>query len=155
MSDEVKPVAAAGDAAGFRPRILLVDDCEDMRLYLRRVLELHSCEIAEASSGEEALSRAAVFAPELVLLDMTMPGGIDGLEVCRRLRTACTEGIPPAVVLASARGNVADVDAARDSGAHGYLVKPCSPAQVIGLIDNLELYLLRPECGFPHVWPYG
>ena len=67
-------------------KILIVDDHADIRRLIRLTLEFAEYEIREAQDGEIALRMAQEVAPDLVLLDVMMPGPIDGLEVCRRLR---------------------------------------------------------------------
>jgi len=78
-----QPARPNGDAS--RARVLIVDD-EDLILnFLRTGLRYEGFEVAEAHSGEEALSLAAQFKPDIVVLDLMLPG-TDGYEVCRRLR---------------------------------------------------------------------
>lgn len=117
-------------------KILIVDDHADIRRLIRMTLEFEDYDIREAADGESALVAAAQMQPDLVLLDVMMPGGIDGLEVCRRLRAA-HGGCGPRVVMLSARGQARDREAGLQAGADTYLVKPFSPLQLIDCIASL------------------
>ncbi len=99
--------------------VLIVDDDPLLAAALRRPLAYEGFEVEVASSGEEALARALDHAPDLVVLDVLLPG-IDGLEVCRRLRRA---GDVPVLML-TARGEVAERVAGFEAGADDYLAKP-------------------------------
>jgi two-component system response regulator MprA len=100
-------------------RILVVDDDPEITAFLRRGLVYEGYQVETASNGEEALARAREREPDLVVLDVMMPG-MDGLEVARRLRQ--TGGVP--IIMLTARGQVVDKVAGLDSGADDYLVKP-------------------------------
>ncbi|MEX1177133.1 MAG: response regulator [Nitriliruptor sp.] len=103
-------------------RVLIVDDDEDIRTYLDVTLALDGFEVIEAESGQQALDQARRGDPDLILLDVMMPG-MDGLEVLRRLREdARTAHLP--IVLLTARGQAADTVEGLDAGADGYLTKP-------------------------------
>lgn len=114
-------------------KILIVDDHADIRKLIRMTLEFEAYEIHEAADGESALHAAQTLRPDLVLLDVMMPGGIDGLEVCRRLR-ASPELAGVHVMLLSARGQARDREAGLQAGADAYLIKPFSPLQLIDSI---------------------
>ena len=102
-----------------RPRVLVVDDEELILNFLRTGLRYEGFELAEARSGDEALSRAAKFKPDLVILDLMLPG-LDGYEVCRRLRGDPEVGI----LMLTAKDAVGDRVRGLDLGADDYLVKP-------------------------------
>jgi two-component system response regulator MprA len=99
--------------------ILVVDDDPLLAAALRRPLAYEGFEIEVATSGEEALGRALDHPPDLVILDVLLPG-IDGLEVCRRLRQAGEV----AVLMLTARSEVPERVAGFEAGADDYLVKP-------------------------------
>jgi two-component system, OmpR family, response regulator MprA len=101
-------------------RVLIVDDEPAVRAALDRALRLDRYEIALAGDGREALDRLAEARHDAVVLDVMMPG-IDGLEVCRRLREA---GDRTPVLMLTARDAVDDRVAGLDAGADDYLVKP-------------------------------
>ena len=102
-------------------KILVVDDERAVRESLRRALELEGYEIDLAEGGEEALRRLASSAePDAMILDVLMPG-VDGLEVCRRLRS---DGSRLPVLMLTARVEVEDRVEGLDAGADDYLTKP-------------------------------
>lgn len=117
-------------------RVLIVEDQADIRKLIRMTLEFEPYEVHEASDGAEGLRLALALRPELILLDVMMPGQLDGLEVCSRVR-----GDPgmagTRVVLLTARGQVKDRDAGQQAGADEYLIKPFSPLQLIETIERL------------------
>ena len=117
-------------------KILIVDDHSDIRKLIRMTLEFDGYEIHEAVDGESALQVASAVRPDLVLLDVMMPGAVDGLECCRRLR-ADPVLAGAHVMLLSARGHARDREAGLQAGADTYLVKPFSPLQLIDCIAAL------------------
>lgn len=117
-------------------RILIVEDQPDIRKLIRMTLEFEGHEIHEASMGAQGLQLTAELAPDLVVLDVMMPGDLDGLRVCQAIKSdPALSAIK--VVMLSARGQSRDRDQGRDAGADGYLVKPFSPLQLIEVIDKL------------------
>lgn len=114
-------------------KILIVDDHADIRRLIRMTLEFEKYEIREASDGEEALAVLGAFNPDLVLLDVMMPGALNGLEVCRHIKSSSAPG-SPCVILLTARGQAKDREAGMQAGADRYLVKPFSPLQLIDCI---------------------
>ncbi|MEK8051557.1 response regulator [Ideonella sp. DXS22W] len=118
------------------PRVLIVDDQPDIRRLIRMTLEEEPFELQEAADGDEALAVVAAWRPDLILLDVMMPGRHDGLQVCASVRAdpalAATR-----VVLLSARADGGDREAGRAAGADEYLTKPFSPLQLLETIDRL------------------
>lgn len=115
-------------------RILITDDQPDLRRLIRWSLESDDNEIEEAVNGDEALQKARSMRPDLMVLDVMMPGTLNGLQVCQAVKSdAGLAHIP--VVLLSARGQVSDIREGTQAGADGYVIKPFSPqrlAQVVG-----------------------
>jgi len=108
-----------------RRMVLVVDDEEDILELLRYNLTKEGFEVECALTGEEALDAARTKRPDLVILDLMLPG-IDGLEVCRRLkRDPKTEPIP--IVMLTAKGEETDVVTGLELGADDYVTKPFSP----------------------------
>ena len=99
--------------------ILLVEDDPRIRQVLELALRDHGYEVRTAATGEQALDEVALRRPDVLLLDLMLPG-IDGLEVCRRLRL---EGDLP-IIAVTARGDSADVVAGLEAGADDYVTKP-------------------------------
>ena len=122
------------------PTVLVVDDEPAIRESLERALALESYAIALAADGEAALTRLAENPVDAVVLDLAMPG-IDGIEVCRRLRRA---GDRTPVLILTARDAVADRVDGLDAGADDYLVKPFALAE---LKARLRALLRRREPG--------
>jgi two-component system response regulator MprA len=100
-------------------RILVIDDDQNIVSFLRRALSYSGYQVEVARDGEAGLSRALQVSPDLVVLDIMMPG-LDGYEVCRRLRAG---GEVPILML-TAKDEVADRVRGLDVGADDYLVKP-------------------------------
>jgi two-component system response regulator MprA len=101
-------------------RILVVDDDRSVRDAVRRALTLGGYEVESADDGREALQRLSTAPPDAVVLDVGMPE-IDGLEVCRRVRSS-GDRVP--ILMLTARDSVSDRIDGLDAGADDYLVKP-------------------------------
>ena len=115
-------------------KVLVVDDERAVRDSLRRALELEGYAVELAGDGEEALERLGGPAPaDAVILDVLMPG-IDGLEVCRRLRAEDNE-VP--VLMLTARTEVDSRVAGLDAGADDYLSKPFALAELLARLRAL------------------
>ena len=117
-------------------KILLIEDHPDLRRLVRMTLEFDDFEIHEAVNGTVGLAAARQLRPDIVLLDVMMPGAIDGLEVCRQVR-ADPHLAHTRVVLLTARGQSEDQAAGSRAGADAYLVKPFSPLQLIETVQRL------------------
>jgi two-component system response regulator MprA len=115
-------------------KILVVDDERAVRDSLRRALELEGYEIELAADGNEALSRLeSTDEPDAIILDVLMPG-VDGLEVCRRLRSA---GNTLPVLMLTARTEVEDRVAGLDAGADDYVTKPFALEELLARMRAL------------------
>lgn len=117
-------------------RVLIVEDQTDIRKLIRLTLEFEDFEIHEASDGASGLSMARAIKPDILLLDVMMPGEMDGLQVCRHIKQEPTTRHMK-VVLLTARGQARDREAGQQAGADEYLVKPFSPLQLIETIERL------------------
>ena len=124
-----------------RPRVLVVDDEPNIRRALRVWLADHGYDVRLAASGEEALDAAAVAPPDVVILDLVLPG-LSGLEVCRGLR----EWSQAPILVLSARGEERDKIEALDLGADDYLTKPFGMGE---LLARLRAMLRRTSGGSP------
>jgi two-component system response regulator MprA len=113
--------------------ILIVDDDNRMTSALRRTLAYAGYQVSIAVNGEGALSIVRIRPPDLVILDLMLPG-INGFEVCRRLRSA---GDDIAVLMLTARDAVEDRVAGFDTGADDYLVKPFALEELLARVKAL------------------
>jgi DNA-binding response OmpR family regulator len=107
-------------------KILVVDDDPTVREVVLSYLKAEQYEVAEAADGEQALSLIGNERPDLVVLDVMLPG-LDGLEVCRRVRAHST--LP--VILLTARGAESDRVVGLELGADDYVAKPFSPRELV------------------------
>jgi len=114
-------------------RILVVDDDAKIRTVVRRGLAYEGYRVVEAGSGEEGLEKAREHLPDLVILDVMMPG-MDGLEVTRRLRSS---GDEIAILMLTARDDVKDRVEGLENGADDYLVKPFSFEELLARVHAL------------------
>jgi two-component system response regulator MprA len=114
-------------------RILVIDDDPKIRSVVRRGLVYEGFRVTDAGSGEEGLDKARDQTPDLVVLDVMLPG-IDGLEVCRRLRDA---GDDVAILMLTARDEVKDRVEGLETGADDYLVKPFSFEELLARVRAL------------------
>src|SRR5215469_10469256 len=117
----------------MKAHILIVDDDPRITDLLRRVLAYEGYSITVAASGTEALNRALERPPDLVVLDIMLPG-LDGLEVARRLRAA---GDTVPILMLTARDTVADRVKGLEIGADDYLVKPFAPEELVARVKAL------------------
>jgi two-component system response regulator MprA len=113
--------------------ILLVDDDPRLTSALRRTLSYEGYQISTASDGESALNQIRLRPPDLLILDLMLPG-INGIEVCRRLRSA---GETMAVLMLTARDAVADRVSGLETGADDYLVKPFATEELLARVKAL------------------
>lgn len=127
-----------------RETLLLVDDNPTNLQVLRQTLQGIDCKMLIAKNGERALSIAVEDHPDLILLDIMMPG-IDGFEVCRRLKSdVATEDIP--VIFLSALGDTEDKVRGLQLGAVDYVSKPFQPEEVKARVNtHLTIHRLRRE----------
>jgi two-component system, OmpR family, alkaline phosphatase synthesis response regulator PhoP len=115
-----------------KEKILVVDDEEDILELMRYNLAREGYEVLAVTTGEKALETTRSQLPDLVLLDLMLPG-IDGLELCRTLgNDEKTAAIP--IVMVTAKGEEADIVAGLELGAEDYITKPFSPRVLIARI---------------------
>jgi CheY-like chemotaxis protein len=124
-----------GERANGRPTVLVCDDEEVLRMLVRATLDGGGYDIVEACDGDEALERTRSHRPDLILLDLMMPGR-SGQEVLRELRRdAATANTP--VIMLTARAQAADREAMDLAGATHYLTKPFSPIGLAALVTEV------------------
>jgi two-component system, OmpR family, phosphate regulon response regulator PhoB len=116
-------------------RVLVVDDEPDVLLLCRLNLEQRGHQVLEAPDGDEALDLARREAPDLVVLDLMLPG-IDGYQVLQTLRAdEATSGIP--VLVLTAKSLQADRERSRQLGAAAFLTKPFLPDELCDMVDGV------------------
>ena len=120
--------------------VVIAEDDRDIRELVELILHEEGHATVPASDGLAALEACRTARPDVVLLDVSMPGELNGLEVCRRIR-ADVELRPVRVMLLTARARDQDVTAGYAAGADDYLVKPFSPTELTRRIEDL---LRRP-----------
>jgi two-component system alkaline phosphatase synthesis response regulator PhoP len=112
--------------------ILVIEDDEDIRRLVSLTFGKEGYKIIEAVSGEDGLKKAAAAPPDLIVLDLMLPG-LDGLEVCRLLkRGEATQATP--IVMLTAKGEESDIVAGLELGADDYITKPFSPRVLVARI---------------------
>ncbi|WJV50221.1 response regulator transcription factor [Streptomyces flavofungini] len=137
----------AGSGQGRGARVLVVDDDRTVAEVVTGYLNRAGYEVEQAEDGPVALERAAARRPDLVVLDLMLPG-MDGLEVCRRLR----EQGPVPVIMLTARGDEDDRILGLEVGADDYVTKPFSPRE---LVLRVESVLRRSRASAPGPHPGG
>ena len=118
-----------------KERILVVEDDEDILQLLKYNLAKEGYQVTGVTSGEEALKVMKSGAPDLVLLDLMLPG-VDGLEVCRRLKREAQTGQIPIIML-TAKGEEADIVTGLELGADDYITKPFSPRVMLARVRTV------------------
>ena len=117
-------------------RVLMVEDQADIRKLIRMTLEFESWQVHEAVDAPSGVALAREVRPDVVLMDLMMPGEFDGLEACRLIK-ADPELAGVKLVVISAKGLASDVEASKAAGADDYLFKPFSPLQLVDTIERL------------------
>jgi two-component system KDP operon response regulator KdpE len=126
-------------------RILVVDDEPQIRRVMRTTLTAEGYIVSDARSGEEALERLREDLPDLILLDMNMPG-MGGLETCRSIRS----GSDAAIIMLTVRNTEQDKVDALDAGADDYITKPFNSRELLARIRAaLRRLPLSPDSGPP------
>lgn len=116
-------------------RVLIVEDQADIRELVRMTLEIEDLDIHEAENGDMGLQMVRRLKPDLVLLDVMMPGPLDGFAVCSQIKAdASLKRIK--VVILSAKGQDSDKQQGKQAGADGYLTKPFSPRQLLEVVGK-------------------
>lgn len=113
---------------------LIVDDNWQLRELVKMTLSFSDFELHEAEDGQEALKLIKAIKPEVVLLDIMMPGELSGLDVCREIK-ADRDLSDIRVIILSAKGQKLDLEAGEHAGADAYFVKPFSP---LSLLDSIR-----------------
>ena len=118
-------------------RILIVEDQVEIRKLIRMTLEFEDFELFEAANGDDGLELVRQLRPDYVILDVMMPGELNGFDVCGRIKA--DKSLRQArVILMTALGSPEDRQHGRNAGADAYLVKPFSFLKLLETIDTLR-----------------
>lgn len=116
--------------------ILVVEDQPEIRKLIAMTMEYGEFEVHESDNGTHALHMVRALRPHIVLLDVMMPGELDGYQVCERIKLNPEFARTPVVML-TARGQKADFELGKKAGADSYLTKPFSPLELIETVERL------------------
>ncbi|MFE3607584.1 response regulator [Streptomyces goshikiensis] len=132
------------------PRVLLIEDDPSIREGVGLGLRRRGHEVSAAETGEDGLALMASFRPELVLLDLMLPG-INGVQVCRRIRE--TSQVP--IIMLTARGDDFDIVVGLEAGADDYIVKPARTEVIEARVKAVLRRLSTPAGSRPGVEFHG
>ena len=121
------------------PRILLIDDDAKLGMLLRAYFSRFDLELESALEGDSGLRKMTAFDPDLVILDIMLPGR-DGFELCREIRK--TSSVP--IIMLTARGDVTDRVVGLEVGADDYVAKPFEPRELVARIQTILRRVQRP-----------
>jgi DNA-binding response OmpR family regulator len=116
------------------PSVLIIDDEPALRKIVSRVFEQRGYAVMEADNGVDGLNSALDSKPDLIVLDLMMPG-IHGFEVCKGIR-ANKVGYRPVIIVTSAKSYKPDIDKATEVGADAFLVKPTDLNELLRIADE-------------------
>jgi DNA-binding response OmpR family regulator len=117
-------------------RILIVEDSDSIRSMIRTLMTARGHDVEAVSTGAKGIDAALVRRPDVVLLDLHLPGSFDGFYVCRRLREALpTSSVP--IMIISAMDDDATKAKAMEAGATAYYTKPFSPTALLKELESL------------------
>jgi two-component system alkaline phosphatase synthesis response regulator PhoP len=117
-------------------KILVVDDDRGVRTFVIHMLEHEGYRVVIAADGEEALEKVETERPDLVVLDIMLPGK-NGYQVCRSIKSGSGPHPPPPILMLSAKDQPSDRYWATRVGADGYLTKPFDPSDLLDAVQTL------------------
>jgi DNA-binding response OmpR family regulator len=118
-------------------RILIVEDSDSIRRMIEALVKARGYDVTAVPTGSKGLDLAFETPPDVVLLDLNLPGSYDGFEVCRRLRgNPLTRAVPVVIITAMADGE--SKRKALEAGASAYYTKPFSPTALLKEIDSFK-----------------
>lgn len=117
-------------------KILVVDDSQEIRDLVEMTLRRSGRKVLQAENGERAIEMAQKERPDLIMMDIMMPGDIDGLEATAKLK-ADPRTKNCKVVFLTAKGLTADIEKGFELGASDYFIKPFSPLELMRKVDSL------------------
>lgn len=116
-----------------RKKILIAEDNADMRYVIRLTLGAGDLELIEAADSDSALQLAQERQPNVLILDVEMPGRFDGYQVCAQLKLG---GLSPATRIIMLTARTGEAERARVAGADHYLIKPFSPMALLSIVHQ-------------------
>lgn len=117
-------------------KILIVDDLKEIRDLVERTLRSSDRKVIKAASGERAVELARAEKPDLIMMDIMMPGSIDGLQATRILKSD-PQTSHCKVIMLTAKGQAKDRNDGFEAGADDYFVKPFSPLELMRKVDEV------------------
>jgi DNA-binding response OmpR family regulator len=118
-------------------RILIIEDSDSIRRMIEALVKARGFDVTAVPTGAKGLDVAVETVPDVVLLDLNLPGSYDGYEVCRRLRAnPLTRGLP--IVIITAMDDAESKRRAIEAGANAYYTKPFSPTALLKEIDSFQ-----------------
>ncbi len=117
-------------------KILIVDDLIEIRELVGVTLRSDDYRVIQAESGEKAIEIARAEKPDLIIMDIMMPGEIDGLEAIRVIKND-PETKDCKIIVLSGKGQAVDIEEGSKAGADGYFVKPFSPLELIKKVEEV------------------
>lgn len=118
-------------------KILIVDDRQEIRELVEMTLRLRQYQIFQAENAEKALAIARAEIPDLIFMDLEMPGGMDGLAATRALRNCPETSKCPIIILTGSEGPYYSMTEGLKAGATDYVAKPFSPLRLITKVEEL------------------
>jgi DNA-binding response OmpR family regulator len=119
----------------MRRKVLLVDDSATILMMERMILTKLPYDLVTATNGEEAVAKALVERPDLILMDVIMPH-MNGIEACRRLREQEATATTP-IIMVTTRGELENIESAYANGCNDYITKPINSAELVAKMRNL------------------
>jgi len=116
-------------------KILIVDDSTEIRQLVRATLETDEWNVIEAQDGAEALQVCSKLKPDVVVMDIHMPGALNGIKATRMIKASPDTANCHVIILSGVGGNK-ELEAAREAGAIGFLKKPFSPLELIEKVEQ-------------------
>lgn len=117
-------------------KVLIVDDRQEVRELVEVTLRVKEYQIIAATNAKEAVEMVRAEKPDLTLMDINMPGGMDGLEATRILKNDPETKECPIVML-TAKGQKTDIEKGFEAGAEDYFIKPFSPLELIKKVEEI------------------
>jgi two-component system, OmpR family, phosphate regulon response regulator PhoB len=116
-------------------KVLIVDDCREIRQLVRTTLDFGEFSVCEASNGEKAVEMARKHHPDLIIMDIVMPGEIDGIEATRQIKNSPETADCQVIILTGSRTDRRKESAA--AGACDVFTKPFSPLDLISKVEQI------------------